>query len=292
MIWADKEGNIGWQAVGIAPVRENFSGMVPVKGDGSFEWNGYLPIIEKPSAYNPSSGFIATANQNVTPENYPHYNAIGYSWSDPYRGDRIDKVLNDNKNFSISDMMALQTDYYSLPAQRLLPFLEIAAHAKKETRILRLLEGWNNELSPNSIQAAIYVSFENELRSTAAEQFIPKAAKPYMSSIQFARIIQWVENPNMIFEKQAIKKRDQWVKLAFKRAIKKLEERLGKDTSNWTYGQAKNKHIGITHALGKVVKTPYKELLNLPCLEEETHILQDLQGTILIKAVVLPLGSL
>ena len=74
-----------------------------VKGDGSFEWNGYLPIIEKPSAYNPSSGFIATANQNVTPENYPHYNAIGYSWSDPYRGDRIDKVLNDNKNFSISD---------------------------------------------------------------------------------------------------------------------------------------------------------------------------------------------
>ena len=181
-------------------MRENFSGMVPVKGDGSFEWNGYLPIIEKPSAYNPSSGFIATANQNVTPENYPHYNAIGYSWSDPYRGDRIDKVLNDNKNFSISDMMALQTDYYSLPAQRLLPFLEIAAHAKKETRILRLLEGWNNELSPNSIQAAIYVSFENELRSTAAEQFIPKAAKPYMSSIQFARIIQWVENPNMILK--------------------------------------------------------------------------------------------
>ena len=29
----------------------------------------------------------------------------------------IDKVLNDNKNFSISDMMALQTDYYSLPSQ-------------------------------------------------------------------------------------------------------------------------------------------------------------------------------
>ena len=100
--------------------------------------------------------------------------------------------------------------------------------------------------------------------------------------------------PKYDFEKQAIKKRDQWVKLAFKRAIKKLEERLGKDTSNWTYGQAKNKHIGITHALGKVVKTPYKELLNLPALPRggNSYILQDLQGTILIKAVVLPLGSL
>ena len=64
--------------------------------------------------------------------NYPHYNAIGYSWSDSYRGDRIDKVLNDNKNFSISDMMALQTDYYSLPSQRLLPFLEIALMPKKK----------------------------------------------------------------------------------------------------------------------------------------------------------------
>ena len=266
MIWADKNGNIGWQSVGIAPVREHFSGMVPVKGDGSFEWNGYLPIIEKPSAYNPSSGFIATANQNVTPENYPHYNAIGYSWSDPYRGDRIDKVLNDNKNFSMSEMMALQTDYYSLPAQRLLPFLKNAAHAKKEARILGLLEGWNNELSPNSIQAAIYVSFENELRRTAAEQFIPKEAKPYMSSIQLARIIQWVENPTMVFEKQSKKKRDQWVKAAFKRGIKKLEERLGEDPSNWTYGQANNKHISITHALGNLVKAPYAELLNLPAL--------------------------
>ena len=54
---------------------------------------------------------------------------------------------------------------------------------------------------PNSIQAAIYVSFENELRRAAAEQFIPKEAKPYMSSIQLARIIQWVENPSMVFEK-------------------------------------------------------------------------------------------
>ena len=48
MIWADKNGNIGWQSVGIAPIRRNFSGLVPVPGDGSYEWDGYLPIIEKP----------------------------------------------------------------------------------------------------------------------------------------------------------------------------------------------------------------------------------------------------
>ena len=45
MIWADKAGNIGWQAVGIAPIRNNFSGLVPVPGNGTYEWDGYLPII-------------------------------------------------------------------------------------------------------------------------------------------------------------------------------------------------------------------------------------------------------
>ena len=48
MIWADKKGNIGWQAVGIAPIRRNWSGLVPVPGDGRYEWDGYLPITDKP----------------------------------------------------------------------------------------------------------------------------------------------------------------------------------------------------------------------------------------------------
>ena len=54
MIWADKNGNIGWQSVGIAPIRRNFSGLVPVPGDGSYEWDGYLPINEKPNIKNPA----------------------------------------------------------------------------------------------------------------------------------------------------------------------------------------------------------------------------------------------
>ena len=70
MIWADKSGNIGWQAVGIAPIRKNFSGLVPVPGDGRYEWAGYLPIKEKPHRYNPPEGFIATANNDLTPPGY------------------------------------------------------------------------------------------------------------------------------------------------------------------------------------------------------------------------------
>ena len=44
-VWADREGNIGWQVAGIAPVRKNWSGLVPVPGDGRYEWSGYLPVL-------------------------------------------------------------------------------------------------------------------------------------------------------------------------------------------------------------------------------------------------------
>ena len=60
MVWADKDGNIGWQAVGIAPIRNTHSGMVPVMGDGNYEWDGYLPIIDKPNIFNPKDEFSNT----------------------------------------------------------------------------------------------------------------------------------------------------------------------------------------------------------------------------------------
>jgi penicillin amidase len=113
MIWADKKGNIGWQAVGIVPIRKNFSGYVPIPGDGRYEWEGYLPIKDRPSSLNPKAGFFATANQNVTPENYTRWDAIGYTWSDSYRGDRINSVLSTNNKIDLAKMAALQTDYFS-----------------------------------------------------------------------------------------------------------------------------------------------------------------------------------
>ena len=116
MIWADKDGNIGWQAVGIAPIRNTHSGMVPVMGDGRYEWDGYLPIIEKPNDFNPDDEFLATANENVTPLSYDKWNAIGFSWADPFRGDRVDQFLVDSKKFTMQDMIDLQVDYYSPPA--------------------------------------------------------------------------------------------------------------------------------------------------------------------------------
>ena len=92
MVWVDRKGNIGWQAAGIAPLR-SWSGLLPVPGDGRFEWEGYLPITALPSEVNPARGYVATANHYLFPNDYAYDAARHWTWADPYRARRIEEVL-------------------------------------------------------------------------------------------------------------------------------------------------------------------------------------------------------
>jgi penicillin G amidase len=261
MVWAGKDGTIGWQAVGIAPIRPDFSGLVPVPGDGRYEWEGYLPILDKPNSENPVSGYIATANQSVTPMEYDHWNAIGYSWTDPYRGERLSEVLNTEGLLTIEQMQSLQTDYFSIPARTLVPYLNDLSFDSEEANTgLRLLAGWDFRLAANSVPAAIYAAWENELRILAKEEFLPDEIKGLVD-IQLKRVIDWVEDPALVFK--SANGRDLFMKKAFLTAIEKLTQRLGDDMENWVYGQTDNKHIYISHALGKVVPEALKPELNI-----------------------------
>ncbi|MDT0608167.1 penicillin acylase family protein [Croceitalea rosinachiae] len=263
MVWADKQGNIGWQAVGIAPIRKNFSGLVPVPGDGRYEWEGYLPIIEKPNNYNPEQGFLATANQNVTSSDYKHWDAIGFSWSDPYRGDRVNEVLQTNEKMTMEDMKALQTDYLSIPARILVPLLNGIVFEGKHAEAKAKLKDWDYRLEPNSIAAAIYVAWENQLGDMADERFIPEKAKGIISSLQMKRIVDWLVRPNEKFGANPILGRNQFLSDAFEKAVIDLEQRLGSDINKWHYGQTVNKHTYITHALGSIVHDSLQEKLDV-----------------------------
>ncbi|MEM9361322.1 MAG: penicillin acylase family protein [Bacteroidota bacterium] len=263
MIWADKDGNIGWQAVGIAPVRRNFSGLVPVPGDGRYEWDGYLPVVEKPNAYNPTEGFLATANQNVTPEDYGHWDAIGFSWSDPYRGDRVNEVLSADNKLTMEDMKALQTDYLSIPARVLVPMLENLVFTGKTDAAKKRLAGWDYKLEAGSIPAAIYVAWEDQIKVMANEEFVPQEGKGIVASIQLVRIIEWLESPDEKFGVNPILGRNEFLSNAFNQAISGLEKKLGSDMESWQYGQEKSKHTYMQHALSAVVPDSIKEKLDL-----------------------------
>ena len=260
MVWADKTGVIGWQTVGIAPIRKNFSGLVPVPGDGSYEWEGFLPILEKPYQVNSEKGFIATANQNVTPNTYSNWDAIGYSWSDPYRGERIDEVLSEDKKFTLEEMKSLQTDVFSIPARTLVPYLKNLPFREKEGKLCQQLLNWDFRLTEKSIEATIYVAWEKELLETAKTQFFPKNLKANISP-QLKRVIDWIIDPKIIFG--SIKKRDSFVKSTFEQAVQTTIQRLGDNPEQWRYGQLNNKHVALTHPLGNISNAAIAQQLNL-----------------------------
>ena len=123
MVWVDRKGNIGWQAAGIQPIRRNWSGVLPVPGDGRYEWDGYLPIASLPSEVNPARGFIATANNYLLPDNYPYKDLLHVQWSDAFRASRIAEVLGSGRMFSVAEMTRLQNDDLSIVARALTPLL-------------------------------------------------------------------------------------------------------------------------------------------------------------------------
>jgi penicillin G amidase len=167
VVYADIDGNIGYQATGKIPIRAG-DGILPVDGsvDASHEWTGFIRYDALPRVYNPPSGVIATANSRITPTGYK--NSISTGWEAPWRSDRIYKVLESGRNFSAADMLALQTDIYSaydyFVADRL---ARAVAHATKPSdraqAAAETLRSWDGRMTTDSAAAAIEFEARSEL---------------------------------------------------------------------------------------------------------------------------------
>ena len=262
MIWADKEGNIGWQAVGISPIR-TWSGLVPVPGDGSYEWDGYREIKKRPNLYNPPSGMFGTSNENVTPRDYDLMHEISYEWSDPYRGDRVMEVLASGRQHTMNDMATLQTDYLSIPAREIVPILQKVNWTNEfEHECMELLSTWDYQLDPNSTAAAIYVAFEDELKEQMNNIMVPPKAKGLIS-IQMKRIIDFLVFPDDKFGDNPIEGRDKFLARIFQKAVSELISKYGDDTNSWRYGGEHYKHIVLKHPMSNAVTGAMREKLEV-----------------------------
>ncbi|MBK8505241.1 MAG: penicillin acylase family protein [Saprospiraceae bacterium] len=243
MVWADQAGNIGWQAVGIAPVRDHFSGLVPVPGDGSFEWKGYLEIKKKPNQYNPSSGMIITANENLTSLEYPYPEAIGYEWSDPVRGDRIAELFGNDRKMTMTDMMQIQNDHLSIPARTILPLLKgLEIDDSDFDKIRNQLLKWDCMMNVESVEATIYNEWEQELKSVVYKIKVPASIHKYMGSLQSKKLVDFLTFPDGDFGANPVEARDELLMKCLANAIKNLQDKLGPDQNKWQYGQEGYKH--------------------------------------------------
>jgi penicillin amidase len=250
MIWADRSGNIGWQAVGIAPIRTHWSGLVPVPGDGRYEWAGFLPIKEKPHALNPAEGFIATANNDLIPPGYAHMDAVGYEWTDPYRFQRIGEVLAAGRKLTVGDLAGLQTDYLSIPARQLVPLLAAARSPNDATeRARRLLLSWNYVLDTSSVAAGIYEAWFRRLNANVRQRVVPAPAQPFLRAISTKRLIEWLRDPTNAFGSNAVAVRDSLVTRSLEEGVADLTRRFGSNSDAWRWGQPAYHHATIIHPL-------------------------------------------
>jgi len=149
-VYADAEGNIGYQMPGNIPIRPKGEGLVPVPGWSSdYEWSGYIPYEELPSVYNPPNHFVVTANNKVVPDSYPYF--ISREWAEPYRAQRITDLLRRGTNWTLDGFRDIQADLYSATGQRLATqLLELGPSNWLEERALRFLEEWDHNLDADS----------------------------------------------------------------------------------------------------------------------------------------------
>jgi penicillin amidase len=255
IVYADRDGNIGEHSTGLAPLRKNWTGLLPVPESGGFEWSGFVPNSELPHTFNPASGFIATANHKMIPQNYSY--AVGFQWASPERFLRISEVLSaaakSQHKLSLGDMENLQNDVVSLPARDLQNLLKSAAGSAPSPAVKLLLD-WDCALTADSTASTLYEFWVAELSAAVPKQAVPLEAQKITGKWSPPKIVEELSRPRAaIFGQNPDASRDALLLQALHAAEEKLSAKLGPDPKNWTWGQLHR--ANFFHPLGGVTPT-------------------------------------
>ena len=197
VVYADVDGNIGYQTTGRVPIRAAGDGSLPVSGaDNAHEWTGYIPFDKLPSIYNPPSGVIATANGRITPDDYP--NSISAEWEAPWRTERIYHVLESGRKFAAADMLALENDIHSendlFAAERFVYSIDHASKASARAKqAADLMRNWDGRMLGSSAAPTIAVRSARELTRLLLEPRLgpaPEDPKQQEESLNW-KTYQW-----------------------------------------------------------------------------------------------------
>jgi penicillin amidase len=176
IVYADVDGNIGYQAPGKIPIRGSWDGRLPVPGWRSeYEWEGFVPFDELPSLYNPDEGYIVTANNPVVDDSYPYLLTTDWNYGD--RAFRIVEMIEADPSIDLTDVAVMQFDNYNRSAERILPWLLKLDVSGEEDTIYaaarEVLEEWDLNNDADSAGAAVYEAvWSNLLRLTFQDDFI------------------------------------------------------------------------------------------------------------------------
>lgn len=240
-LYADAKGNIGLAPSGFVPLRRNWDGLLPVPGDGRYEWAGLQDGGALPRWFNPPEGWLASANEMNLPGGFPHgERRTGFEWADRFRIDRLHEVLGRGGRFTLEDLRALQCDTLSLPARRLQRLL-----AGQGSAAARLLLGWNARMEADSAAAALFaVWFHRHLRPAVVAALLPAAARPRVGDGDMTRVLEALERPD---PRLGTDGRRRLLDETLAAAWDDMVRRQGPDSARWAWGDLLQARF--THAL-------------------------------------------
>lgn len=176
-VFASKDGTIAYKANGKIPIYENSDdALLPLKGwTEENNWKGYIPFDELPTVVNPGKGYIATANNKIIGDDYPYH--ISNVWAQPYRYERISKVLEASDNLTKKDMMALQMDQMNLQAKEFVPIfldaLDGANLSETQGEAMKLLKKWDFRDGVHKSQPLLFHRWMEEIEIILYDDAIP-----------------------------------------------------------------------------------------------------------------------
>jgi penicillin G amidase len=249
MVVADRSGQIGFVAAGRVPLRKrenDLMGLVPAPGwDARYDWDGFIPTAQTPREMQPARGWIATANQRIHGNDYPHY--LTSEWAVPYRQQRIEQLLRAREKHSIDDMAAMQADVLSLATQRVLPWLQRARsdHALAAAA-LAALKDFNGEMKADAAAPLIFWAWSRQLARAVFTDELggPAVYERVLGARSFRDALEGVLERNDAWwcdDKATSDKAEtceQMSALALTRALGELQQRFGADVSKWRWGEA------------------------------------------------------
>ncbi len=194
MIYADVDGNIGWQAAGLAPIRCcGWVGRLPAPGTGNYEWRGFRPMSELPREFNPERQFIATANHNIMPPGFEP--PLGYNWSSPGRYERIREVLSAGSDFTIEDFVALQQDIFSAAAVEAVSALpRVMPGDDRAQRARAMLESWDGLLDKDRPEAVLFKVWRALVDRRVLDKQVPQAERDSLAAAAMIEAVDSLES--------------------------------------------------------------------------------------------------
>jgi penicillin amidase len=242
-IYADVNNNIGYYLPGKIPIRNGWSGNLPVQDDNHHQWVSYIPFNQLPYIYNPPNGFIASANNKIVSDNYPY--PLTFRWATaPYRITRIVNMFRTNQPFTVVAMEKMQNDTDSYLWKDLrTELLKTHPLDTSSQTALRILSTWDGFASRQSIAATIFAFWYRELSN-----LMPSAIATELSWPEPLFIKQQLQIDSIFCKIQANKNCASFLSHSLQHAMQLLIKQQGNNLSSWQWGQlhvAEFKELGL-----------------------------------------------